>query len=454
MQTKNPLLLLIHLKYCRLNLFVILLSLVSVSISIIGCDITQSSFFNKEKTFGKTNLSVDELQVQLDTFEEVFTSRTKAAAAEIDRLSEDPKTRKMTLLWRSRAIAALHNVREQPQPMLVLVDSWLLCIRLSNFIESGEAGNAFGDYQSIATTTVKDLEAQIEEVARQVLPEELFDQTASELKKMALGNPIGTGFGKTLTYSKQAKMDQPGIFQSIISIPLSPVRALEGVDRTPTAIYDFSNTTQRMTDVVQELPESTRWQLLLLLYDLEETKMANSFLKSLQNISESSSKLSETAEQVVTMLTNTDQNQEQIRQTLREINETTANLQNLFNTAQQTAAVFSETAHEVNTAASNWAQAAQATKDVLVQVQSKVARDSTDPAEKMNLKETAEAVGLAAAEIKLASEELPDKAEQIVMQASSLITQITLNIALLVLLIFCLYLTCIFIKKKIQSAKK
>ena len=426
--------------------------LAGIFISLIaGCGLP---LFSKDKALGKAKISIDELQAQLDEFEEVFTSRTKAAAAEIDSLSEEPKIRKMTLLWRSRAIAALHNIREQPQPTIVLADSWLLCKRLSNFVESGEAGNALGDLQPVALRTAKELESQIEDLARKVFPIALFDQTADELRKVALANPIQSGFGKTLMYSKQAKVDQPGIFQSMISIPLSPVRALEGVDRTPSAIYDFSNTTQRMTDVMQELPESTRWQLLLLLYDIEETKMASSILNSLQNISDSSTRLSETAEQVAAMLSDTDKDQDQIRQTLQQINETAAGLQDLFNAAEQTAGVFSQTVCEIDKAALSWSQAAKATSDLVVQFQTKTDSEDADPAAKMNLKETADAVRLAAAEINKAGNDLPDKTERITMQARSLIKQITINVALLILLIFCLSITFIIMKNKIRSAKK
>ncbi|MCF7954498.1 MAG: hypothetical protein K9M75_01730 [Phycisphaerae bacterium] len=415
-----------------------------------GCDSANRSITAASKKFGKPNISIGELQVQLDAFEEVFTNRTKSAASEIDNLSNDPKTRKMTLLWRSRAIAALHNIREQSQPKIVMVDSWLLCIRLSNFMESGEASNAFGEHQPIALGAVKELEAQIEEIGRNVLPEGLFNDTSNMLKSMARGKPIQSGFGKTLMYSKQTKIEEPGIFQSIINIPLSPVRALEGVDHTSEAIYDFSNTTQRMTDVVQELPESARWQLLLLLYDIEETNMANSFLKSLQNISESSSKLSGTADQLTAILKKTSQNEGKINETLKQVNQTSANLESLFSSAQETSKVFLQTANQVDEAILNWTEAAKVTKEVIEQINSKT--DSSEP--KMNLKETAEAVSSAAAEIKLVTEDLPEKTELVARQINSLITQITMNIALLVLLVFCLSLTFILVKNKMKSPKK
>ncbi|MBN1391988.1 MAG: hypothetical protein JW947_04200 [Sedimentisphaerales bacterium] len=422
-------------------------------ITLCGCSSQKSPFFKNKKTLAQASISAEELQNRLDEFEEIFTSRTKAAAAEIDR-SGDPKIMKMTLLWRSRSISALHNILEQTQPMVILVDSWLLCIRLTNYMESGEAANIFGDYKPVALTTAKELQDRIEEIAREVLSQELFDQTAAGLRSLALANPIQSGFGKTFMYSTQVKKDQPGLFESVISIPLSPVRALEGVDRTPEAIRDFSTTTRRLTDIVQEMPESSRWQLLLLLYDLEETDMAKKFLSSLQNISESSIKLAATTEQFSSMLEDSRQGQEQIRLTLMQVGETATQLRELFTAAQQTAVVFSQTARDVNVALAGWTEAAKATDEAIKRIKPQSDQVNADPAQKTDVKETAQAIKEAANEIKLLSEDLPARTERIVTQMNSLTTRLTIHIAILVFLVFCLFVAYLLIKSRISLSKK
>ena len=433
--------------------FLVLPPICLLMISLCSCTSRKLTLFQHKGTLARSNVSVDVLQGQLDEFDEVFTSRTKAAAAEIDRLSGDPKVMKMTLLWRSRAIPALHNILEQQQPMVVLVDSWLLCIRLTDYIETGEAANIFGNFQPVALAAAKELEAQIQDIARGVLSEELFNQTAAGLRTLALANPIQSGFSKTLMYSEQMKKDQPGLVESVLKIPLSPVRALEGVDRTPEAIYDFSTTTRRLTDIVQELPESSRWQLLLLLYDLEETDMAKSFLGSLQKISDNSAKLAATTEKFSSTLETSDQNQEQIRQTLLQVNETAAQLRELFNAAQQTATVFSQTARDVNLALISWTEAAQATDEAIRRIKPQPDQISSEPAPKTDLKETAQAVREAANEIKLLSEKLPARTEQIIAQMNSLTTRITINIAVLIVLVFCLFVAYLLIRKKLRLPK-
>jgi len=438
----------------------VVVSLFLLAVFLCGCS-KDLRFSTTESTLPRSNISVDELQDQLDEFEELYTSRIKSAASEIDIRSSDPKIMKMTLLWRSRAIPALHNLLEQQKPVVVLIDSWLLSKRLTNYIESGEAGNIFGDYKSIALAASKEIETRIERMARDVFSEEVFKKTNDDLRSLALANPIQSGFTKLLIYSQQAEKSEPGLLESAFKIPLSPVRALEGVDRTPEAIYDFSNTTRRLTDVVQEMPESTRWQLLLLLYDLEETNMTKSFLSSLQNIAQSSAKISVAAEQLPTLLEDSDKSQEQIRTTLEQVNKTVTGVRELLNDVQETATVFSntatvfsQTAQDVNLVAVSWAEAARATDSAISQLKPQTSQESTEPVEKTDFKETAQAVRDAANEIKTLSETLPNQTEQLVAQLNLLTTRITIHIIIILVLIFCLSVVYCIVRKKVGFPKK
>lgn len=451
-----------YMKNTRIKTAINLLALLFLLVLILsGCRSKDLKFPTAESTFPRSNISVDELQDLLDEFEELFTSRIKSAAAEIDIRSADPKVMKMTLLWRSRAIPALHNLLEQQKPIAVLIDCWLLSKRLTNYIESGEAGNIFGDYKSIALAASKEIELRIEGIAREVLSEEVFTKTDDDLRKLALANPIQSGFTKLLIYSQHTEKSQPGLLESAFKISLSPVRALEGVDRAPEAIYDFSNTTRRLSDVVQELPESTRWQLLLLLYDLEETNMTKSFLSSLENIAQSSEKISTAAEQLPTLLEDSDKSQEQIRTTLGQVNETVTGIRELLNEVQETAtafsntaAVFSQTAQDVNTVAVSWADAARATDNAISKLKPKTSQAGTEPASKTDFKETAQAVKDAANEIKTLSETLPDQTEQLVAQLNLLTTRITIHVIIILVLIFCLSVVYCIIRKKVGFPKK
>ena len=50
---------------------------------LFGCNSKDLKFSTTESALPRSNISVDELQEQLDEFEELFTSRIKSAASEI-----------------------------------------------------------------------------------------------------------------------------------------------------------------------------------------------------------------------------------------------------------------------------------------------------------------------------------------------------------------------------------
>ena len=116
-----------------------------------------------------------------------------------------------------------------------------------------------------------------------------------------------------------------------------------------------------------------------------------------------------------------------------------AGIQQLFDTAQQTAIIFSQTAHDVNLAAATWAGAARSTGDVIRQFKPQTSQIGGEPVAKMDLKETAQTITEAASEIKLVSEELPARTEQIVTQIKSLANHVTINITIPIVVLLCLF---------------
>ena len=68
---------------------------------------------------------------------------------------------------------------------------------------------------------------------------------------------------------------------------MSPVRALEGVGSGASAIHDFNETAARFASVVATLPELIRWELELLLFEVEERQSVTRLLAALESVSES-----------------------------------------------------------------------------------------------------------------------------------------------------------------------
>lgn len=417
---------------------------------LIGCNQPEQTYYKSGQKLGTAAVSETELQDHLDAFKDLFVSRIKTAAADIDQTSDDPKIRKMTLLWRTRSVAALYNIFEQSESMAVLIDTWCLCIRLEDYVENGQASSAFGSAQSIAVNTSRDLEKRIDDLAREVLGERLHAETDKNVRSFALANPIQSGFSKTLIYATETRPGQPNPFESALGIPLSPFQAFKGVQQTPAAIYDFSNTTRHLTDVIEELPESTRWQLLMLLYEVEETKLSRGLKDSLEKLSRSSDQISDIIKNIPDLVEQVDKQQGQIQETLKQTQQTFSEARTFLDDSRRMMKAFSDIAVQVNQTAQEWSKAAQATESAIKLI--KTSKKPVDGQPPLNLQKTAEAITEAARQIQQLNTELPKTLELSERHFRSMCTAVTRRAAFLIILFFALLviyrIVCIRLKKK------
>ncbi len=385
----------------------------------------------------------------LNRFEDFFVSSVKQGANELDTVMTDAKTQKLTLLWRTRCISSLHTLLEQDDPLVAFIDAWALSLRLTLYLGSGEGSQLFGAHQEIALSTAIRIETEIERIGRELLEQAMFEQTQRDLRAFAQANPMRGAFSKTLAYASEVKKGTPGPVETVINLPLAPFRAIEGVDRTSVAIRDFSNTAERFSDIVEELPETTRWQLLLLLYELEETEMVQSFLASLRQFAESSAKLTETSEklpgqiraELSDLIEQVDEKQANLQQTLERTEAAGKSLTELAAQVDVTAKTLSTTSKDVGQAGQAW----QATVESIGATFKKPdAEQEAKPESKFELAElnaTAQTITDAAVEIRRLNEELAANAGPFSDHTQRLTTDLTWKAILLLTLTFILALT-------------
>lgn len=280
----------------KLTLIIAALACIVPVIFYVGCEQAEKRSFKGGEPLSNAQISKEDIQDKLNNFEEYFTSSIKQSASELDKLSAETRLHKLTLLWRVRSVAALHNMMQQDDPLIAFIDTWTLCVRMTEYFETGQGHELFAPHQDIAISVSKQIEGEVEAIAKTFLSEKIFNETKTNVHNFAQANPIQGTFLKTNIYATEARKDPSSPFYNVITLPLAPFRAMEGVDRGSTAIYKFSNTAERFAEIVEELPDSARWQLLLLLYEIEEANMTKSFLTNMEGISKSGTRLADTAE--------------------------------------------------------------------------------------------------------------------------------------------------------------
>jgi hypothetical protein len=423
---------------------------------LCGCGRGPQTVFRGKQTPQVVQISKEDLQEALDNFEEFVAAKNTQAANELDQLVPNLKTRRANLIRRTRLRQALRTMLDQEDPVVAFIETWGLCVRTRYYLQEGEGLGLYGEQQSLAIDTWEQIETRIEQIGKEFLDDDAFAETRRNIHQFARANPVRGTFGNLVVYATEVQPGQPSPFDNVVSIPMAPFSALKGVDRTASAIYGVRGSVERFSDIVEELPESAQWQLLLLLMEMEETEVVKSVLASMSRFSESSVRFADTAEKWPETI------REQASILIEEIDTKQANLQVTLDKAGETAAAFDRTAKSVNEASRGVESAANATGEVIREWKSMPRREkNTSSKTKItDYRDVAQEVTNAANEIRavtaevrelIESEALPANIEDVnnrvigavdrtALQARSFTDHITWRMAQVLLLVFALAL--------------
>ena len=308
----------------------------------VGCGPKDVRTIGSGVTPTNGRISKEDLQEQLDKFAEYYKAVFRQISTELNERIPGKRTEKTTLQMRARMLEALNTMLDQDDPIVAFIETWALCVRLRTYLEEGEGAGLYANGQEIAVSGIKRLEAEIERIGSDFLKNEALDAASKNVKAFANANPIKGTFSNVTVFATEARKGQTNPFVSVLKIPMTPFRAIEGVDRTASAVHRFTDTAERFSDIVRELPESSRWQMQLLLYDLEETDMTKAFLSALTQFSQSSERLTKSVEQMPKQLG------DQFEKSVEQIDARQANFQKTLEQGEKTAATVNGAIKELN----------------------------------------------------------------------------------------------------------
>ena len=440
--------------------------------SLYGCSRPKiSTFLGGKQTPKAGQISQEELRKALDNFEEFVASVVKEGADEIDVLLPGVRTQKTNLIQRTRLRQGFSTMIEQKDPMIALIETWGLCVRYRQYLEAGEGSRIYGQYQDKTVAAARRIEERIEEIAREFLKEDVFIETQKQIQNFARQNPITGTFSDVIVFATESRPGEPSAFENVLSIPMSPFTAMKGVDRTATAISQARVSLDHISDVVKNLPESARWQLLLLLLEIEEIESVKTILTSMTKASDSSVRLADSAEklpeqlrqQLSILLEDIDEKQENLQTTLEKAEKTSASFEQAMVQADKVAVSFQSTINDVNQAATAWEKAANATGEALAEINiMRTPRKDPAPKTPFNIKDyrdTAEAMNTTVSELRNLIAEVreftgSDDLAKSSIAAKQWVNYLTWRIVLLVLMIFVLALVHRIVATRIMDRKK
>lgn len=294
-----------------------------------------------------TQFSKEELHELLTQFYDTFEASLRDAADRIQTAQPDRRTRRLLLLMQTRVLPMMRDAVDQDDALPGLLDSYVLAKRFRDFLVEGDGREMFGEKQHLVVEASQRALEQLEGIASRALDPEVLERAGPAVESLARRFPLRGEFSGTAVRTAVQKAEEsPDALTAILTAPIAPFRAFEGIDRGAAAIQGFTAVASRMTDTVRDLPESARLQTQLLLLEMEDLETVRSAAAAIEQLARSSARIAAVAEHLPQDL------RRELSLVAADLESRQAELQRTLVEAQQTAGRVSEALGRVESAAS------------------------------------------------------------------------------------------------------
>lgn len=376
----------------------ILAGLLAMLILCEGCSQRPNAVSARGADIVAPSLDQEALQSDLNRFEELFIQIIKQSTVQVEQDYPDLDVKRTNLLLNTRLSNAIRTLSETTSPLVGLIEYWELSVRLHSYFANGHGKSLYQQAQPDMLKAAQKAKDEIEKIAADYLPADLLEGTRVQVYQFAKENPIQGTMGNLIVYATVDKAEEFSQFRKVLNIPLAPIRAMEGVDKTAVAIDRFTDSASRFNDILKSMPESARWEMTLFLYDLQNNEMTKSLLKNMQEFNANSRQMVELAgkmpqdvrEELSVLIDQVEQKQKSIQETISQVEAASNSLNTTAASLQQTA--------------SSWQLAADSTTQTLRAWQAISEQSSSKPAPSEPIRP--EDIQKAATEIQNATREL------------------------------------------------
>ena len=239
-------------------------------------------------------LAPEELSPTLIAFSNRLEARIDRAAGDIELQGAGNDIRRATLQWRIRTSEFVGESLGRPNAVVSMVELWYLCVSMETFYGKGPGAAFFGTHQVIALDTIRQLRGEAEGIVKMVLPLARFTKLKDEITS-AVGR--GELFAASQIEQGNILSDLLSVshLQTILSIPLAPFDALNGVSKGSDALHELASVGARAVELAARYPRLLTWYIQLMSVEIQDQDAAKSALADLHQLSISAKDLGQTA---------------------------------------------------------------------------------------------------------------------------------------------------------------
>lgn len=313
-----------------------------IALSTLGCSIWESPgrLIPRRQAYSQEALRED-----LADFSGQFSSMVAGTADAISQQTDDRRVRRRALIWKVQAIPLVQEAALEPNPQEAFVSVLTLMVMLRQYLVDGEGKAALGPGQSLAVEATRELESDLVKIGRNFLKAGDLERVREEVEEFARLRPMTGDFAVQRIRRALDDVEETGVFKQVVDVPLSPFRALAGAGDTPGAIREFNLIAREFARTAERLPERVRWQVELLLYDVEALDPLGDSLSQLRSLVQTGEQLADAADRLPA----------DVRSLLEDSGETLAQLDRTLQSASGLTEDLRATAEYVEAAGTSWA---------------------------------------------------------------------------------------------------
>lgn len=333
---------------------------------------------SKDRQTAAVNVTTSH-RLKLEDFVAHFSIRVERAADQIAK-NADPSIQRNTILWKMLLIPMARRSLRRADDDAALMDLWLLCVRSTDaFSASGQAKSFFGDATPIALEASKELEQSIRGLAQSTLTEENFKAAAETISQHSSSDkgqarfpievPEKAGWDKAIS----GVLDKP---IQMVSRPLNYVDPTAGLDQAATAAIQIAATVDRTRTDLNYMPDNLRWQLELLLMELQENVAFSSAVESWAQVGKASASLAETSSklpgelraELTTFIEDIESEHSKLQTTLKDLNTTVAGIEGALVDVDKIVLATDDTAKSLTTMAAAYSTLVGGVSSLMTQI--------------------------------------------------------------------------------------
>ena len=209
-------------------------------------------------------ITQEELRDALVQYASRFEATVVATADTIAAGTQDPVVQRGALRWKLGVTPVANQAAFLSEPEAAYVALLTLATSVRDFLVKGGGAQLFGEQQQLAVDASQELVDAAIELGDRFLSKKELARVTQDVEKLVAARPMRGDFVAERIQSLVMSTETSGMFDWVTEIPLSPFRALRGVDEGAQAIREFNETAQEMTRTVAAMPNLIRWNLELL----------------------------------------------------------------------------------------------------------------------------------------------------------------------------------------------